>query len=581
MLRAGTSLPQHLAQNCAPNLAYALVRWKVFGSGGYRRKPAGTSVDAYRARSVSDDSGCYPRLTCGDEYAPPVCAKVIARAKCVQKQGTHYVVSTDEKCQSIYAPEGSGRQIGKLAAPLQTDFARSQHASCSAPLRLNHYAVRSREEYVQKFSRGRISSGARDTKKGIATRGPNGGYLREVDQRDREDFIDADVLPKETRASKLTSTKDLMLAEFARRDFSTVLDEGAAVKYSVALRAKLNAPSLSDHQTWACASPVDSASVEASRVWSHLTPITNEKGLFIHIPKTAGTSLNSILREASVNEQRSFCELSFRELDDRSSRFRRARSCDLVSAETDVSALLQWPSRKSVAAFTFLRDPLSRAVSQVEHHRSVGGRIVDGDPRTTLVRLVSPNLCPQLERDARCRFLRHPAKCLAGGWCGLFQNHQTQILAGALHVSEEARGAVRRSGENLLCAAKKSLDALPVVGLTERLADSLCLVFDALGYHKTYKDCCVHRKCPLLDRRETRHSGAARGNASYSASYFLDDVLLAALYEGNALDCALYAAAAERLGRDLAKLRPRAAPVSAYSARCRRGEAALRRLRGY
>ena len=46
-------------------------------------------------------------------------------------------------------------------------------------------------------------------------------------------------------------------------------------------------------------------------------------------------------------------------------------------------------------------------------------------------------------------------------------------------------------------------------------------------------------------RRETRHSGAARGNASYSASYFSDDVLLAALYEGNALDCALYAAAAE------------------------------------
>ena len=44
---------------------------------------------------------------------------------------------------------------------------------------------------------------------------------------------------------------------------------------------------------------------------------------------------------------------------------------------------------------------------------------------------------------------------------------------------------------------------------------------------------------------------------------------------------ALYAAAAERLGSDLAKLRPRAAPVSAYSARCRRGAAALRRLRGY
>ena len=107
------------------------------------------------------------------------------------------------------------------------------------------------------------------------------------------------------------------------------------------------------------------------------------------------------------------------------------------------------------------------------------------------------------------------------------------------------------------------------------------MVFDAQGYDKTYKDCCVHKKCSLLDRRETRHSGAARGNASYSASYFSDDVLLAALYEGNSLDCALYAAAAERLGSDLAKLRPRAAPVSAYSARCRRGALALWRLRGY
>ena len=71
-----------------------------------------------------------------------------------------------------------------------------------------------------------------------------------------------------------------------------------------------------------------------------------KRRLFIHIPKTAGTSLNAILREASVNEKRTFCELSFRELDDRSSRFRRARSCHLVSAETDVSALFQWPSRK-------------------------------------------------------------------------------------------------------------------------------------------------------------------------------------------------------------------------------------------
>ena len=56
-----------------------------------------------------------------------------------------------------------------------------------------------------------------------------------------------------------------MLAEFARRDFSTVLDEGAAVKYGARLRDKLGAPSLDDHQTWAC-----SDTNEIVRHWKRL-----------------------------------------------------------------------------------------------------------------------------------------------------------------------------------------------------------------------------------------------------------------------------------------------------------------------
>ena len=157
----GASLPAHLAAHCAPSVAYALVRWQVFGAAGWRRKPPGTSVDAYRERSFSDDFGCYPRLTCGDDYAPPVCAKVLARARCVVRQGTHYVVETaSDGCETLYAPEGSGRGVGKLGAPRGDAFSRSQHDACAAPLRINHYAVRSREEYVAKFERGRISSGA-------------------------------------------------------------------------------------------------------------------------------------------------------------------------------------------------------------------------------------------------------------------------------------------------------------------------------------------------------------------------------------------------------------------------------------
>ena len=164
----GASLPAHLAAHCAPSVAYALVRWQVFGAAGWRRKPPGTSVDAYRERSFSDDFGCYPRLTCGDDYAPPVCAKVLARARCVVRQGTHYVVETaSDGCETLYAPEGSGRGVGKLGAPRGDAFSRSQHDACAAPLRINHYAVRSREEYVAKFERGRISSGARQGSKRV------------------------------------------------------------------------------------------------------------------------------------------------------------------------------------------------------------------------------------------------------------------------------------------------------------------------------------------------------------------------------------------------------------------------------
>ena len=63
------------------------------------------------------------------------------------------------------------------------------------------------------------------------------------------------------------------------------------------------------------------------------------------------------------------------------------------------------------------------------------------------------------------------------------------------------------------------------------------------------------------------------------------DVALAALYEGNVLDCALYEAAAARLGGDLAGLAARGLYVDAVSvaasAHCRRGAAALARLSSF
>ena len=87
-------------------------------------------------------------------------------------------------------------------------------------------------------------------------------------------------------------------------------------------------------------------------------------------------------------------------------------------------------------------------------------------------------------------------------------------------------------------------------------------------------------KRQLFGQRATRHSAADRGAAAnataYLADYLDDDVVLAALYEGNALDCDLYDAAARLLGARLraADFYVDPAPVRG-SATCARARAAL------
>ena len=162
---------------------------------------------------------------------------------------------------------------------------------------------------------------------------------------------------------------------------------------------------------------------------------------------------------------------------------------------------------------TFLREPIARAVSQYEHHkaeavRQRAARLGSHGPFGDIVRVVSPQLCPQLEREARgaptlrattvgdeaepprpaplsaqaqCATLRDPRKCRAAGWCGLFQNHQCEVLAGAQFAPARERARKRTSGGQLLAQARAALRGLPFFGLTEHLDASMCLLFDALS----------------------------------------------------------------------------------------------------
>ena len=179
-----------------------------------------------------------------------------------------------------------------------------------------------------------------------------------------------------------------------------MLDEAAVSKYGAGLRAALGLPAepfaAAPSLRWACDSNgTDGAAAEAA-VWRNAKAMGAYAGardgapaVFVHVPKTAGTSLNLVLAKAAKKQKRSFCEVTFRDLDDAARRAALARSCAVFSAETDVSVLPFLGVRRA-KAFTFLRDPLRRVASQYEHHLA-GGRVAsDAAKRVDVLRLASP-----------------------------------------------------------------------------------------------------------------------------------------------------------------------------------------------
>ena len=266
-----------------------------------------------------------------------------------------------------------------------------------------------------------------------------------------------------------------------------------------------------------------------------------------------------------------------------------------------------------IQTMTFLRDPIKRTLSQFEHHVSrkryppPTASELEQDARA-LMDVVSPSRCHQFIRDqtSRCHTLTNYLKCRSNGWCGLFQNHQVpplptcgvksylspvpvnltrnpcdphqvEILAGAMSFRRKRAQALRRSSSQLLCSATANLQMLTFFGLTEFYDLSLCLFFHTFHMEAHFQDCC--RPAPALDgstgsssprcslfhihtrtnsAQDGKRLGSSHGkdhaadSASYSETYTSHPSVLKALFEGNRLDCELYATALslfrERIG---------------------------------
>jgi hypothetical protein len=206
-----------------PQLSFLMVRWHVFGANGLKRRPSGLVLDHYRMRQRPNEQACPAKwMGCFDQ-APPLSTKLIVNTQCVAKVGTHYVMelhpdAAGRGCTTLYTPLGSkatrlayhrgqassaagtsasifgdlGSRIGLIGSGGASWFhMRDQqqrsllevkrrttkylHRSCAGQLHLNHYAVKSREDYLVKFQRGRISRSAADVASGLATRNATTG----------------------------------------------------------------------------------------------------------------------------------------------------------------------------------------------------------------------------------------------------------------------------------------------------------------------------------------------------------------------------------------------------------------------
>ena len=205
---------------------------------------------------------------------------------------------------------------------------------------------------------------------------------------------------------------------------------------------------------------------------------------FVHIPKTAGTTLNSML--ALVYAPDEMCEIMMRGMSLRVpkptiiprplisfSRVRRLKSAlkhqhslRLIRGHFDLSLSKVLP--RSTRYFTLLRDPVERAISHYYHYRRQANDAIHPLAiKSTLAEWVSA--CGLVEMD----------------------NGQTRRLAGQMNLP------CGRVSSRMLDRAKSTLaESFSVVGLSERLDESLILLqraFDWPLYRVSVENVGEHR----------------------------------------------------------------------------------------
>jgi len=240
--------------------------------------------------------------------------------------------------------------------------------------------------------------------------------------------------------------------------------------------------------------------------------------VFVHIPKTAGTTLNAMLSQHCSRDQifeimmrgmslrlprRIFIPkflVSFSKLRDLRAALKSPRRVAVLHGHLDLSIGRLLPA--DAEYITLLRNPVQRAISHYHHYRrQLGDPARELAMRSTLTEWVSE--CGLVEMD----------------------NGQTRRLAGEMSLP-----IGRVTGETLAKAKRNLADKFSVVGVTERFEEFQILVHRRLGW--------PYRRYP------TQNAGKAA-----PAWTLPGDDAVGTIEACNRFDLELYRFAVELLGR--------------------------------